>query len=511
MRTSGSLRPSWLRAKSTTALLTALVASAIALAAAPAFAQSSIPPNLTKLRPIKCIAYDPKPSDFYQNAYFDSDFFNSDFTAIWGDDGKPGARNDLKTFADAKLSMLHLYDWNAQRTGHTAALDAAQQLGIKVMVPISNFTAGTIVGNTPGCDKCPRGYQAAFDLVRGIFNQVYVAGSTTPHPAVAMWSIYNEYDLNKYNPVDVAFVAQAILTLEDQAGIPAANRLPITTPVSDAMWSTQQRSQAKLPREIDAALDRAARQWLVTNPGKNVSTPNPADLPGGVLAILAVANALSDGQTRTSFRSMFDAAGPVTVSAVPADFWKTRWIASTNPFRTGQALEEYLTSATQFQSAFPGTTAFNTLPPLFFGEMGRSQKDTRYFLHPAPSGYTPPPEYDPPPCDSACLAAQASWVLDQIRSTDPLAKNASTPQGYFLGSCFFQHTLVDTSNYQAFDRTGKFSMRAAAAGAPFPAAGQEWRVDVLTPLPVWSSVTQGYATALEDDLPPDDELADEKQ
>ena len=112
MRTSRSLLATWLRAKSTIPLLTALMAGAMALDVAPALAQSSIPPNLTKLRPIKCIAYDPKPSDFYQNAYFDSDFFNSDFTAIWGDDGKPGARNDLKTFAGANLNMLHVYNWN---------------------------------------------------------------------------------------------------------------------------------------------------------------------------------------------------------------------------------------------------------------------------------------------------------------------------------------------------------------------------------------------------------------
>lgn len=461
------MQASWLRATSITALVATLAAGAVA----PAFAQSTIPANLTSLRPIKCVAYDPKPSDFYQNAYFDSDFFNSDFTAIWGDDGQPGARNDLATFAAAKLNMLHLYNWNGQRTGHTSFLDAAQARGIKVMVPISNFTAGTIVGDTPGCNTCPWGYKAALDLVRGIFNQVYVNGSKTPHPAAAMWGIYNEYDLNKYNPVNVAFVAQAIITLEDEAGIPAANRLPMTTPVSDAMWSTQQRSEAQLPRELNAALSRAATQWLVTNPGKNVSTPNPPDLPGAVLAILAVANALSDAQATTSYQSKFDTAGPVAVSAVPADFWKTRWIASSNPFRFGPALADFVTNPAQFQSAFPGTTAFNTLPPLFFGEMGRSQVD---------SGNS--------------LTKQAADVLGQIEATDALARNpASTTQGYFLGSCFFQHTYVDTAKYQAFDTSGAFSTRAAAAGAPCPACGQAWRVDELTPLPVWDSVKTGYA------------------
>lgn len=497
MHTSASLRTSWLRAKSAGVIATALVLGTLAIAATQAWAQSSIPPNLTSLRPIKCIAYDPKPSDFYQNAYFDSDFFNSDFTAIWGDDGLPGARNDLKTFAAANLNLLHLYNWNSQRTNHKAALDAAQAAGIKVMVPISNFTAGTIIGQTPGCTTCPWGYQAAFELVRGIFNAVY-NGGTTPHPAAAMWGIYNEYDLNKYDPINVAFVAQALLTLEDQAGIPAANRLPITTPVSDAVWSAQQRSEAGLPREINLAFARAATQWqaMPGNAGRNISTPNPPGLPGAVIATLAVANALSDAQATTRYKSKFDTEGPVTVSAVPADFWKTRWIATSNPFRDGASLVNFITDPTQFQSAFPGDTNFDTLPPLFFGEMGRSQADTLAQYQKAP------------PCDADCLAKQAAWVLDQIQSTDVLARNAaSTPEGYFLGSCFFQHTYVDTSKYQAFDTTGVFATRQAAQDAPCPACGQAWRVDTLTPLPVWQSVITGYsATAKDDALSDDDEL-----
>jgi hypothetical protein len=440
---------------------------AAALAAASALAQSSIPPNLTQLRPIRCIAYDPKPSDFFQNAYFDSDFFNSDFTAIWGDDGQPGARKDLATFARARLNMLHIYNWNAQRTNHTAFLDAANQQGIKVMIPISNFTAQTITGTTD-CPTCPNGYQAAFNLVQGIFNQVYVGGSTTPHPAAAMWSIYNEYDLNGYDPANVVFVVQALLTIENQAGIPAANRLPITTPVSDATW--QQAARSSRPFQLRAALDRAAQQWLAANPGKADS-----DLPGAVLAIMAISNTLSDSQTKTSYESSFD-SGPVTVSSVPADFWKTRWIASSNPFRVGTALTDFLTNPAQFQSAWPGTTNFNTLPPLFFAEMGFSQKDAGFDL-----------------------ARQASVVLGQIQATAPLARNASsTPQGYFLGSCFFQHTFVDASKFEAFDTTGSFSARSASSTAPCPACGQGWRVDALTPLPVWNSVTQGY-TAVEAD------------
>ena len=459
----------------------AFLAAAVVFAATSAPAQSgvdpsepapsAIPSNLTQLRPIQCIAYDPKPSDFFQPAYFDSDFFNSDFTGIWGDDGKPGARKDLATFAGVRLNLLHLYNWNAQRKNHTAFLDAANQQGIKVMVPISNFTAQTITGTTD-CPTCPKGYKAAFDLVKGIFNQVYINGSKTPHPAAAMWGIYNEFDLNGYNPEDVVFVAQALLTLEDQAGIPPASRLPITAPVSDATW--QQAARRGRPFELRAALDRAAQQWLAANPGKT-----DADLPGAVLAIMTVSNTLSDSQTRTTYKSAFDAAGPVTVSAVPSDFWRTRWIASSNPFREGHALADFLTNPAQFQSAWPGTTAFNTLPPLFFGEMGYSQKD---------AGGNPPAAPSP-----AVLERQAQVVLGQIQATAPLARSGGTPQGYFLGSCFFQHTRVDTSWFQGFDTTGSFSARTASSTAPCPACGAGWRVDALAPLPVWDSVKQGYS------------------
>ena len=162
----------------------------------------------------------------------------------------------------------------------------------------------------------------------------------------------------------------------------------------------------------------------------------------------------------------------MTVAVIPADFWTTRWIAASNPFRIGSALADYLTNPAQFQSAWPGTTAFNTLPPLFFAEMGYSQVDA-----------------------GNDLAKQAQVVLGQIQATAPLARTSGTPQGYFLGSCFFQHTFVDTSKFEAFDTTGSFSARSASSTAPCPACGLGWRVDALTPLPVWNSVKQGYGGA----------------
>jgi hypothetical protein len=330
---------------------------------------------------------------------------------------------------------------------------------MKVMVPISNFTAKTIVG-TSGCADCGFGYQKAFNLVQGIFNEVYLSGGTTPHPAAAMWGIFNEYDYNKIDPVNVVFVMQAILTLENTRGVPAANRLPITAPVSFATYHRSPADERKaLPPELVTAFEKAEVQYLAANP-----TQTDAMVPSAVLAILALANTLQDSQTKTSYQNQFD-SGPVKVLAIPADFWKNRIIASAATFNLGPDLNGYLTDPDRFQAAFPGTTDFNTLPPLFFAELGRSQVDAR--------------------TDSQL---QETTVLKQINCTHPLAVSGGTPHGYFLGSVFFQHTLVDTSRFQGMDFTGTFTTHTSKGNFP----NQNYRVDKLQPLPVWTSVQTGF-------------------
>src|SRR6185295_4811493 len=104
-------------------------------------------PDISKLRPMKGIAYEPAPSDDTQlqvppfnqfNAvYYDTDFYNSDFAALWGPDG--GGRNDLLTMKNAGINFLHIYNWNPGRN-HTSFLDAVNANGMKVMIPISNYT-----------------------------------------------------------------------------------------------------------------------------------------------------------------------------------------------------------------------------------------------------------------------------------------------------------------------------------------------------------------------------------
>jgi len=425
------------------------------LAAQPAWAA----PDISNLRPMKGIAYEPAPSDDTQlqvppfnqfNAvYYDTDFYNSDFAALWGPDG--GGRNDLLTMKNAGINFLHIYNWNPGRN-HTPFLDAVKASGMKVMIPISNYTNCLIVGNCQGVNV--GSYQNAFTNIQNIFNQIYPGSSTTAHPAAAMWGIYNEYDKNTVDPVNVAFVVQALIKLENDRGVPAANRLPITVPVSFATRTAAE--FAKFGQQQPPFFQAAEQLYKQIKPA--------LDVPGGVLAQIALYTAFERAQQQgtTSY-------GGVPVAAMPADFWTTRYLASVNPFETGLVNKEYITDANQFQSAFPGTTAWNALPPLFYTEMGIN------------IGGANPQTTD----------GQAAWVLGQIRCTHPLALNpASTTQGYFFGSNIFMlpnEAIQGSWGLFVFAGPNDFVTRKTTSG-------QDYRQDTLKQQPVWNSVITGYQT-----------------
>jgi hypothetical protein len=68
----------------------------------------------------------------------------------------------------------------------------------------------------------------------------------------------------------------------------------------------------------------------------------------------------------------------------------------------------------------------------------------------------------------------------------------------------FAQGLAASIALPAFGTMGAFSARAAADGAPCATRRLASRVDELTPLPVWSSVKQGYGAALDDEPAPDE-------
>lgn len=190
------------------------------------------------LRPIQCLCYSPEPSDYAANhgatgKYYDSDFANDDFTALWGSyvdtgTGQNIGRQDLKHFAqDLGINMLRVYDWGVPSLrNHVPFLDECHKYGIRTMVPISNYFVGLVQKN----DASVKAQIAA------IVKEVYQNG-VKPHPAVAMFSVSNEWELsgNAITPDGIAKATAMIVQAEDALGVAAADRLPLTSPVSFAV------------------------------------------------------------------------------------------------------------------------------------------------------------------------------------------------------------------------------------------------------------------------------------
>jgi len=435
---------------------------------------ATIPPALLALRPIKGVAYQPSPSDDCQlqtpncqtpNAvYFDSDFYNTDFPALWGPGASATGRDDLKTFKAAGINFLHVYNWNPQRS-HTTFLDAAVAHGMKVTIPVTNYTACVIVGGCQGVTTAS--YQTAYNVIQSTFNEIYVSPSKSPHPAAAVWAIFNEYDINSIDPQLIVFVIQAILQLEETAKIPVANRLPIVVPVSNAVHNQAAGNQPAYFQNAEAIYRKA-------NP-----TATDATIPPGVISIIALSMALQNTAANgpTSYQAANDSAA-VTVAAVPPDFWLNRFIATVNPFTAGPTLNQYITNAGQFQSAFPNQTitsgsvvwnsTWNSLPPLFFTEMG---------INIAGSGGT--------------TATQAAFVLSQLQCTNPWAANATlTTNGYFLGSNIFEFEYEYVNGHW-----GMFTFASSPAPVQhLTTSGQTYLVDTMTAQLAWASVQSGFAT-----------------
>jgi hypothetical protein len=140
---------------------------------------------------------------------------------LWDDAN--GGRGDLNAMADLKVNFLHLYDWDPARN-HLPALNRANQLGIRVAVPLSDYFV-FYGGATPAG-------------VESILRQVYVdtngAPSTSPHPAVKMLLIANEPENTAGWQARVAQAAANILAAERAIG--ATTVLPVSVPFSFSIY-----------------------------------------------------------------------------------------------------------------------------------------------------------------------------------------------------------------------------------------------------------------------------------
>jgi hypothetical protein len=156
--------------------------------------------DVNHLLPIRGMSYTPHPSDQVKEPpaakweYFDSDFTNEAFPGLWGT-AVTDARGDLQKMRDLGVNFLHLYDWsvpgspygpppesgngpNDYRRNHIPFLDECDKLGIKCMIPISNYFVGRVKRGETGATT-PK------QQIQGIVAEIF-RGGTKPHPAACM-------------------------------------------------------------------------------------------------------------------------------------------------------------------------------------------------------------------------------------------------------------------------------------------------------------------------------------
>ena len=295
---------------------------------APISAQSqwSLIVKSTLPQPMIGMNWEPAPSDYNglpaPNKYGDTDFANADFQELWGDGAD--ARNDLGTIAGFGCNTIKMYNWSVPAPNgywmrdHQSFLTAAANAGLTVIVPISNFFTGTAYNNRTQ-NANPAGPLPSTQLaswITGIVTEVYA--SNIASGPVVMWAIGNEYD-NSNNGAygyceaqDIAMIASLITAAEVSLGIPAANVLPFTSPVTTAIYP------------VNTSISQ-------TTPGANAIM--------GQYAIQALSDAFSTAE-------------------IPA----TRFIASVNSYQIGAQLTAYNSA---FAATFPGMR-------WFYGELGWS-------------------------------------------------------------------------------------------------------------------------------------------
>ena len=130
--------------------------------------------------------------------FFGSDIAYDPMEPLWGKDYTSSStgsecsngRDDVKTMADMGVSLIRLYDWEP-RNDHLNFLDHCHSLGVKVLVPVSNYFLTN--GFSDRAIHIP-------DLIKSFSNKAV----TDYHPAIAGIIIGNEPGLNGFGSSECA-------------------------------------------------------------------------------------------------------------------------------------------------------------------------------------------------------------------------------------------------------------------------------------------------------------------
>lgn len=245
-----------------------------------ALSSTALADTRDNLKGMRCVTYSPTPTDYatrhHEGAvYFDSDFANDDFQALWGKDRTGIGREDVKRIAhELGARYVRLYDWNVPPArNHKPFLEECSKAGIKVIVPISNYFVGLY----------DQGQSAVADMhIRNIINELVTDGAF--HPAVAMISVGNETGLSGKSPGAVVKAIEAAIRAQEELGVSAGDLRPMTVPQDFGAYNGFPAGISRLKDIRDAIAGSAflaQRNFLGTlyvasmqtsNPGSDVAT-----------------------------------------------------------------------------------------------------------------------------------------------------------------------------------------------------------------------------------------------
>lgn len=181
--------------------------------------------------------YDPSTSNTTY-LYFGSDIARRQMGSLWGTQSylsqscEPSCRNDMKTIKDMGINLIRLYDWDP-RNDHSQFLDHAHDLGIKVVVPISNWLP------TQGPDTWDKEVPNYFR--HGNFGN---RDNNDWHPAIAGVIISNELDQEEGGRYYQNAIGLVERFLQEADALKFSKSVPVGVPVTFAKRSEMPSWQA---------------------------------------------------------------------------------------------------------------------------------------------------------------------------------------------------------------------------------------------------------------------------